>query len=98
MSKLEFLKKTWIGQRVISISNAYQTDPTDESLQIGEVVGVNSFNGESYLPNVKYESDGQTYLSFATIVYYDDDLLKILKKLTAEERYMLSMAICHRFQ
>lgn len=34
---LEVLRKYWIGKKVISISNEFQSDPKSESIKIGHV-------------------------------------------------------------
>ena len=84
-------KEYWLGKRVISMTNGFETDPTDQCISIGTVTGF-----FRQLPIVKMESSGEEFTCFSTILGYSDDLYNILLKLTASERYSLVMAIVNR--
>lgn len=95
----ENLKKMWIGKKVISISNGFETDPTNDSLFIGIVVDLIPISmSKTLFPLVKFDDEIECQVSFSTIIEYEDELLSALKKLTAKERWSLIQAFCCRFQ
>jgi hypothetical protein len=86
-NKLDFLKRVWIGKKVISMTNDYQVDKNDNCLDIGIVKDF-----DKHLPIVEFPSK-EEQLCFSTIIEYSDEIWAILQKLTAEERYTLTIAI-----
>jgi hypothetical protein len=83
-------KSYWLGRKVISLTNGFQTNSNDSCITVGTVVDF-----FKQLPIVKME-DGQEYTCFSTILEYSDDLYNILLKLKANERYELIMAVVNR--
>jgi len=84
-------KEYWLGKKVISLSNGFETNPDDPCICIGTVIG-----HFKQLPIVLMDNDNQEYTCFSTILEYTDELYNILLKLTAPERYKLIMEIVNR--
>ena len=90
------LKSHWIGSRVISISNAYQSDSEDLSMHIGEVVDIVSI-GNTLMPLVLLDDEAEAQISFSTIVEYTDSLWGSLSKLDAKDRWIILTSFVRRF-
>lgn len=96
--KLPYLKKLWIGKKVISISNSFQSNPSDVSLHFGTVVDVVPITkSEVPAPVVKFEGSEESFICFSTILEYTDSLWASLNKLSPEERWDLIQAFVFRF-
>lgn len=96
--KLVYLQNLWIGKKVISISNSFQTNSDDVSLYIGEIVDVIPITkSETPVPVVKFDGYDESFISFSTIIEYTDNLWASLNKLSPEERWDLIQAFVFRF-
>lgn len=99
MEKLEFLKKWWIGKKVISVSNAFQTDPENNSLKTGVVMDVVPITqSETPVPVVLFDGEDEPFITFSAIMEYSEMLLNTFSKLNPEERWNLMLSISHRFK
>lgn len=93
----EQLKRWWAGKKVISITNGYQTDPSDKSLSVGiveDVIPVSMSN----TPTLVVNFNGESKLCLSTIIEYTDSLWNTLNAIPAKDRYELIMAFVNRFQ
>jgi hypothetical protein len=98
MAKIDFLKRLWIGKKVISISNAFQSEPDNESLKIGYVTGVDEVSqSRTPIPVVHFEGDNEPVLVMSTIIEYSDNVWSLLNKLTPKERWEINLSIVTRF-
>lgn len=96
--KLQYLKNLWVGKRVISISNGFQSNPNDTSISKGYVVDVIPITkSENPVPLVKFDGIEETFISFSTIIEYSDDIWSALNKLNANERWNIIQAFVFRF-
>lgn len=93
------LRKMWVNKKIISISNGFQVDPSDDSLNIGTIVDlVQITQSQNLIPIVKFEDATEPVYAFSTLLEYEPALYESLKKLTPKERYDFVMAFCNRFQ
>lgn len=95
MGEKPLMKKYYLGRKVICISNGFETDETDVSIGIGFVTGFYK-KGDSCLPVVRF-LNGEEFITFSTVIEYNDELWGILGKLSPVERWRLIMAVVNRF-
>jgi len=69
----ETLKNLWLNKKVISISNGFQVDPNDKSLNIGTIIDIIPIT-KNPAPIVLFENDKEPKLVFSTLVEFDSDL------------------------
>ncbi len=90
-------KKRWVGKEVISISNAFETEPDNPSMNVGTVTDIIPITqSNSPIPIVIFENDPEPKLCFSCLMEYSDELYDALSKLTAAERYLIVQNVVHR--
>jgi hypothetical protein len=99
MKTIESLKELWVGRRIISISNGFQTNTDDNSLKRGTFIDVVPISkAQCPTPVIQYDDENDPVLSFSAILEYEEALWIALNKLTAVERWTLIQYFLYRFQ
>ena len=95
--RISRLKNMWVGQKVISISNGFQDDPEDASLDVGVIKDIIPLSmAKNPTPVVEFLSGSN--ICFSTLLTYSDELWGTLQKLTPKERWDVIMAVVSRFK